>query len=210
MPWYVTSVLHVKCAHVPSRLCWNWMLTSKLRNPKCSSLSADFIQSSRRSKLIIVCNIGWGCFWQFYLSFFCLQAACQCWPPCSAGVLLSELPQPLPIFCAHLFRMPKDSLHCTVGVEFEARYRLLLRLHCEFLSQFLAVSTCFNCAPFFSGMIFCVVPIMFGVSLDTSLLALPFPCLHSGRLPSTILLQLSLFRFGHFTQPFQAILKQLD
>ena len=62
MPLYVSSFLHVKCAHVPSRLCWNWMLTSKLRNPKCSSLSADFIQSSRRSKLTIVSNIGLGCF----------------------------------------------------------------------------------------------------------------------------------------------------
>ena len=35
MPLHVSSFLHIKSAHVPSRFCWKWALTSKLRRPKC-------------------------------------------------------------------------------------------------------------------------------------------------------------------------------
>ena len=78
MPLHVSAFLLVKRARVPCRLWWHWMWTSKLRNRKYSNLLPDFIQSSRTSKLTIVCNFGFRCFSQFYLSFFCLQVSCQC------------------------------------------------------------------------------------------------------------------------------------
>ena len=78
MPLHVSAFVLVKRARVPCRLWWHWMWTSKLRNQKYSNLLPDFIQSSRTSKLTIVCNFGFRCFSQFYLSFFCLQVSCQC------------------------------------------------------------------------------------------------------------------------------------
>ena len=90
-PLHVCTFLCVKCACVPCRLCWHWMWTSKQRNQKCSNLSPDFIQSSRRSKLTIVCNFGLRCFSQFQCSFFSLQVSCQYWPSSSTRILFFEL-----------------------------------------------------------------------------------------------------------------------
>ena len=84
MPFHVSAFLLIKRARVPCRLCWHWMWTSKLRNLnlKYSNLLPDFIQSSRRSKLTIVCNFGLRCFSQFQcslsLSLSFHNANCMC------------------------------------------------------------------------------------------------------------------------------------
>ena len=90
-PLHDRTFLVAKCACVPCRLWWHWMWTSKQRNQKCSNLLPDFIQSSRRSKLTIVCNFGLRCFSQFQFSFFSLQVSCQYWPSSSTRILFFEL-----------------------------------------------------------------------------------------------------------------------
>ena len=60
-------------------------------------------------------------------------------------------------------------------------YILLLRLHCKFIliSKFWLFPHVVT-VPFFSQeFMFCVVPLLFRVCLDVSLLPLPFACLHS-------------------------------